>query len=126
MFIIIEITGGYLRVLNLNNYFTSDERKVIYFLSFIILLSAGVRYFIPRERFEEIEVEEEINIFPLDLNTANIDELVQVPGIGPATAKMIIEYREKIGKFKSIYELKNIKGIGDKKVEKWKEYLKVE
>lgn len=115
-----------MRALNLNNYFTPDERKVIYFLAFIIILSSGVRMFIPRERFKEIEIEEEINIFPLDLNKANTDELILVPGIGPATASKIVEFREKIGRFKSIDELKKIKGIGDKKVEKWKEYLTVE
>lgn len=112
--------------LNLNNYFTPDERKIMYFVAFIIILSSSVRMFIPKERFEELEIEEKINIFPIDLNSATMEELIQVPGIGPATAKKIIEYRDKVVKFKSLDELKNIKGIGEKKVLKWKEYLKVE
>ncbi len=112
--------------LNLNNFFTPEERKIIYFIAFIILLSAVVRGIVPMERFEEVEVEQGINIFPINLNEAGIDELIQVPGIGPETAKKIVEYREKIGRFKNIEQLKEIKGIGEKKVQKWKEYLKIE
>lgn len=115
-----------MQVLNLNNFFTQDERRILYFIVFIILLSAGVRSVVPREEFEDIEEEEKIDIFPLDLNKATIDQLILVPGIGIKTAEKIIEYREKIGGFKNIEDLKNIKGIGDKKIEKWKEYLKIE
>jgi len=122
----LKNTGGYLQVLNLNNFFTQDERRILYFIVFIILLSAGVRSVVPREEFEDIEEEEKIDIFPLDLNKATIDQLILVPGIGIKTAEKIIEYREKIGGFKNIEDLKNIKGIGDKKIEKWKEYLKIE
>ena len=51
---------------------------------------------------------------PLNLNTATAAQLEELPGIGPATAKRIIEYREKNGSFKKIEELMNVKGIGEK------------
>jgi competence protein ComEA len=48
-----------------------------------------------------------------------------LPGIGPATAQKIIDYRITSGPFKSIEEIKNVSGIGDKKFEQLKDKIKV-
>jgi competence protein ComEA len=50
----------------------------------------------------------------LNLNTATLDQLTALPGIGPKTAQLILEYRTKSGGFKKIEELMNVKGIGEK------------
>lgn len=50
----------------------------------------------------------------VNLNTATIEQLTTLPGIGPKTAERILEYRTKNGSFKKIEELMNIKGIGEK------------
>ena len=50
----------------------------------------------------------------LNLNTATQAELEKLPGVGAATAKQIIEYRQKNNGFKKVEELMNIKGIGEK------------
>lgn len=62
----------------------------------------------------------------INLNNAGIDELCTLPGIGESTAQKIIEYRNKKGKFKKISDIMNVKGIGDKKFEKIKEYLVID
>lgn len=61
----------------------------------------------------------------INLNTATKDELVALPGIGPAKAQAILDYRNKNGAFKSIEELKDVKGIGAKRYEKIKGELTV-
>jgi competence protein ComEA len=61
----------------------------------------------------------------MDLNKADLNELQNLPGIGPAKAAAIIEYREKSGKFKAVEDLKNITGIGDKTFEKLKDLIVV-
>lgn len=64
-----------------------------------------------------------INI--VNINTATEQELETLPGIGLSTANKIIQYREEKGKFKKIEDLKNVKGIGDAKFEKLKDYIKI-
>ena len=56
----------------------------------------------------------------INLNTATREELVALPGIGPAKAQAILDYRKERGGFKSVDELKDVKGIGAKRYEKLK------
>jgi competence protein ComEA len=59
----------------------------------------------------------------INLNTATAEQLQSLPGIGPVTAKSIVEYRAKAGKFSRIEEIINVKGIGEKKFQKIKDRL---
>ena len=54
----------------------------------------------------------------VNINQASLSELQQLSGVGQKKAQAIIEYREQNGKFKSVNELENVKGIGPKLLEK--------
>jgi competence protein ComEA len=66
-----------------------------------------------------------VAVAAINLNTATKEELVALPGIGPAKAQAILDYRKAHGSFKSIEEVKDVKGIGAKRFEKLKSELSV-
>ncbi|MEN6521312.1 MAG: helix-hairpin-helix domain-containing protein [Armatimonadota bacterium] len=61
----------------------------------------------------------------VNINTAGLGELDQLPGIGPVTAQKIIDYRNQIGRFSTIEQLENVKGIGPKKLEQIRPYVRL-
>lgn len=61
----------------------------------------------------------------ININTATSEQLQLIPGIGVSIAERIIDYRTENGEFKSVEELLNISGIGEKKLEQMKPYIKV-
>ena len=61
----------------------------------------------------------------VNINTASINELDTLSGIGPSKAEAIIKYREENGTFKSIEEIKNVTGIGEALFEKFKENITI-
>ncbi len=62
---------------------------------------------------------------PINVNTASAAELTSIQGIGPAKAQAIIDHREKNGPFKTVDDLKLVRGIGDKMLEQLRSQVTV-
>ncbi|WP_195986332.1 helix-hairpin-helix domain-containing protein [Clostridium sp. D53t1_180928_C8] len=73
----------------------------------------------------EVEINEESDDGVISINDADLSKLKEIPGIGDVKANAIILYREENGGFKSIEEIKNVNGIGEKTFEKIKDSIKL-
>lgn len=88
---------------------------------------------LPWEKHDEIKIKigrmpaNQLLVFsiPLDLNRASAEDLFMISGIGESLAREIIAYRNRRNGFQSVAELKNIKGIGEKKYQSIKEFLAI-
>ena len=127
--------------------YTRNETGVLLFLVFSFIVGIGVWAY--RQYWKSLpiisedvtgeerilnEQESEKEIYPketknsgqlISINKATQEELEQLPGVGPVTATRIIAYREQHEGFSTIDELMEIKGIGQKTVEKLKPYIEL-
>jgi competence ComEA-like helix-hairpin-helix protein len=104
--------------------FTREERVVVLFLAVSLLVGSAVvragRMFpsaIPdfggvSGQHGEASAVDPLPVWPVDVNTAGVDDLVRLPGIGPVRASEIVRRRELTGGYSTLEELLEIKGIG--------------
>jgi competence protein ComEA len=62
---------------------------------------------------------------PLDLNTATLEQLDALPGVGPVMAQRILDHRAQHGRFSSLEELAEVPGIGEKRLADLREQLRI-
>ena len=76
--------------------------------------------------FYEVTSSEDLVPEPVDINTADAEELMTLPGIGEVKARAIIEYRELYGGFVSVEEITEVTGIGSVTYERIKDHITIE
>lgn len=96
-----------------------------FLLGILIIFLARLTLHSKPLRPEDFPRTEETYIKRVNLNTATAAELENLPGIGPKTAERIIRLREAKGKFNTIEELLEVKGISNKKLEAIKPFLEI-
>ena len=110
---------------------TKQERLILIFLGFAMLIGIGLNVcFKIMPSFKKIVYgsirSEKRFSFKVDINSANKDELVKIRGIGSKLAQRIIDYRVLHGPFLKIKDIVNVSGIGKKKFEAIKDFLKID
>lgn len=97
-------------------HLTCQERKVLLFIGFFILVASLLRFFdINSLVVTSTEVIDQVQ--SININTASVGRLQDIPGVGEVIATRIVKYRDEFGKFKDLNDLKKVKGIGDKRIE---------
>lgn len=120
---VINVAGGLTKNANIekvNLAYTIEDGQKIYIPNF----NEEIEEYITKENGDGII--ENYNSYEktkININKANANELINLPGVGEALANRIVNFREENGKFKKIEDLKKVSGIGDSKFEKLKEYI---
>ena len=107
---------------------TKQERLVLFALGIIIFTGQTALIIKKRLPFVADMINTaQANHFAIktDLNTADYDRLLAVPGIGPYTAERILKYRETSGCFQSLDDLRKVDGIKEKRIQGILPYLTV-
>jgi competence protein ComEA len=113
----------------------SEWRPRIIVAFLVVLLLVGGAFYASRisenapelvytASLEELAAEEETSL-AININTADEEELDELPQVGPATAEAIIEHRLANGRFDSVDELQEVSGIGPETIKKIKPFAKV-
>lgn len=117
---LIEAAGGLTSEANISNINRAKEVK-----NHELIVIKNINDIDSEDVYIETEDVEEVDDGIISINTADLSRLKQIPGIGDVKANAIITYREMNGGFKSIEELKNVNGIGEKTFEKIKDSIKL-
>lgn len=102
---------------------TRQERGVVLFLSALMLIGTGINFLAKRYSQSKFVAYLQQDIGKFDLNQADREMLIDIPGIGEKLAQRILDYRQGAGGFKELDELKEIKGITNYRYNKLKGYL---
>lgn len=105
---------------------TKQEKYIVLFLCAVLVLGSLVHVLLAK--FPLLSnvvnlIDGDALYSKLDINKATTDELEKLPYIGKYTAQNIVDYRQEHGFFKTMDEVKNVRGIKEKNFEKFKNYI---
>lgn len=113
---VIQLAGGLL-----NDADTSDiNLSLKVFDEMIIYIPSVEEIIIDNDDDGEVDI-----VFPISINTATLEELILIPGLGEVKAQAIIDYRNINGYFTNIEDIVNVSGIGDVTFDQIKDYIKI-
>jgi len=92
---------------------TEQEKQAIIFLACVALVGLGVDFLVKVNPGIREFVRVEDRLIRIDLNTVSLEELMHTRGVPKKIAQSIIDYRQANGFFRSLEDLKQVKGIGD-------------
>ena len=107
---------------------TQHERIVVFFVIGVITVGSAFNAVFKKypELLNVVSLLDQPGLLPkIDLNRADADELMRIPGVGAVIAQRIIDHRTKNGPFRKIAEINQIKGISKNKYERISPYLTV-
>lgn len=106
---------------------TKQERLVLTFFASVFFIGTSLHYTFKRSA----SLQKAVNLIEgdklyhkIDINTATYAEILNLPSVGPVTAKRIVDYRSQNGPLSSLEELKTINGIGNSNYQKIVKFLK--
>lgn len=107
---------------------TRQERLVLIFVGFAALLGVGLNFHKKIQSGVSLEriAQEQNSRLPINLNTASLQNLAVIPGVGPGLAQDLVDFRNQEGPFKSLEEIKLIRGVSLSKFNQIKNFLTVE
>ena len=102
-----------------------SRMKAVLLAGIMLLMATFCAVFWPEPTGFEDAVMTAPELARLDVNTATVDQLANLPGIGWTMAERIVALREKIGGYDSLRELLTVKGVDSDKLKEWEHYLTV-
>jgi len=105
---------------------TPQERWIVLFLINMALLGLGINFAMKTNSRITKLIQADNHITKININKANLQELLSTPGITPKLARNIVAYRNAKSEFRDLEELKEIRGIGDYRYEKLKDLFFIE
>lgn len=112
---VIELAGGFSK--------NADQSQV----NLAQLVQDEMIIAVPEQGEQETNISSGINDSndKIRINYASVQEIEQLPGIGPSKAETIFQYREENGLFRELEDLLNISGIGEKTIESLRDYIQI-
>lgn len=120
---VIEIEEGERIIDAVNKAGGLTEEADLTKINLAYILDDAMKVHIPNINDEQIEIEEDQTKTMVNINTATVEELQKINGIGLSIAQKIVQYRKEHGKFTTVEELKNVGGIGESKYDSIKNYV---